>query len=89
METLQAEAVADICFGDEQALYVERVVVFGVGDRRLQHLAHVLGVALAGGGAGAVTAGAGLAADQQHPVRALGKGLEQHGPVDAAGARAA
>ena len=52
----------------------------------IEHLAHVLGVALAGGRTAAVAAGAGLAADQQHAVRTLGKGLEQHGPVDAAGA---
>src|SRR5260221_8230897 len=43
MEPLHHEAAPDRRLGDEQAVDVELVIVLGIGDRRLQHLAHVLG----------------------------------------------
>src|SRR5215510_5230905 len=47
VETLDHQALADMGLGDDQVVDVELVVVLGVGDRRLQALAHVLGDSLA------------------------------------------
>ena len=52
----------------------------------IEDLAHVFGVACGGGGAAAVAAGSGFAADQGDAVGPFGKGLEQKSSVNAAGA---
>src|SRR5262249_8776875 len=46
-EALHDKTLADMCLGDDEVVDVEVVIVFGVGDRRLQALAHILGDALA------------------------------------------
>ena len=47
-EALHHQVLADEGLGDDQAVDVEAVVVLGVGDRRVERLAHVGGDALAG-----------------------------------------
>src|SRR5215471_4554853 len=47
VETLDHQALADVGLRDDEIVDVELVVVLGVGDRRLQALAHVLGDSLA------------------------------------------
>src|SRR5262245_34052064 len=47
VETLDHQALADMGLRHDEIVDVELVVVLGVGDRRLQALAHVLGNALA------------------------------------------
>ena len=47
MKRFMTSESADIGFGDDQLVDVEAVIVLGVGDGALEHLAHVAGDALA------------------------------------------
>src|SRR3546814_18813670 len=50
MEAPHHQTLADTGFGDDQTVDVKLVVVLGIGDRRLQDLADVLGDAPLGEG---------------------------------------
>ena len=47
VEALDHQRLADMGLGDDEFVDVEVVIVFGIGDRQLQALAHILGDALA------------------------------------------
>src|SRR5690606_7638060 len=48
METLHGDRLADVCFRNDQAVDIEVMVVFSVGDCRLEGLLHRAGDPLAG-----------------------------------------
>src|SRR5690606_5078644 len=50
MEAPHHQALADAGLGDDQTVDVELMIILGIGDRRLQHLAHILGDATLGEG---------------------------------------